>query len=477
MVKNFPHSMRQSKNRQLRLTLITGKNTIKIMKQIILIQSQSDIDKIIGLNINTYIGIEPISRKNALDCIELLSILPTIDLIITPERLGTEQTAQEIIDYIKANNLKVELIILGTSRPQDLGKAVEDPKNWQEIIQQIGILLDMEINLGQKQIINYLPIPIGYFFKIETCCSDVFVRIKKGPKDYQYMKRITINEPIDHSLLEQYRKKGIRYLHIEREKRVELVNHISNQLVKKLENAQDPKASSEEKIGIISNSYDVATSEIADIGIAPASVQLTESIIETLRHYNQQREKLTVFLRKLLNTSASPLYWTCHICSAISVEILSRMKVDREVSNKFAYASFFHDIFLVENPNLSRINSAEDLNAANLEKKEYDLVLNHAALAANLIIDYEDAPLGTDTLIRHHHGNIKGVGFARDVKALPRWSRLFCLICQFSDAFNKIKSSDQQTGQGSIFSILQEKNPEPEMKEPLDLLKDFLPKK
>ena len=38
--------------------------------------------------------------------------------------------------------------------------------------------------------------------------------------------------------------------------------------------------------------------------------------------------------------------------------------------------------------------------------------MNHARLAAELVVSYKRCPMGADILIKHHHGMKKGSGFA-----------------------------------------------------------------
>jgi hypothetical protein len=72
------------------------------MSQTILIESSEDLKKIFALNLNTFVGTDVIHRKNADDTIELLRILPQVGLVITQAKVGTEETALKIYQFIKA---------------------------------------------------------------------------------------------------------------------------------------------------------------------------------------------------------------------------------------------------------------------------------------------------------------------------------------------------------------------------------------
>jgi hypothetical protein len=82
------------------------------MSQTILIETSDDLKKILSINLNTFIGTNVIHRTNAEDTLSLLKILPQISLIITQAKVGDEETALEIHQYLKEKNLSTVLISL-----------------------------------------------------------------------------------------------------------------------------------------------------------------------------------------------------------------------------------------------------------------------------------------------------------------------------------------------------------------------------
>ena len=70
------------------------------MAQVILIESNKIINDLISVNLTSYLGVDLIQRKNAHDTTSLLAILPSIDLIITNFKIGDEETANMINNYL-----------------------------------------------------------------------------------------------------------------------------------------------------------------------------------------------------------------------------------------------------------------------------------------------------------------------------------------------------------------------------------------
>ena len=71
------------------------------MSQTILVETNEDLKRIFSLNLSTFVGTDVIFRQNADDVISLLKILPQISLIITKAKVGQEETAIKIFQYLK----------------------------------------------------------------------------------------------------------------------------------------------------------------------------------------------------------------------------------------------------------------------------------------------------------------------------------------------------------------------------------------
>ena len=60
------------------------------MSQTILIEDNPDINNLFTLNLQSYAGTNIIHRKNADEAIELLKILPTVNLILARNKIQNE---------------------------------------------------------------------------------------------------------------------------------------------------------------------------------------------------------------------------------------------------------------------------------------------------------------------------------------------------------------------------------------------------
>jgi hypothetical protein len=73
----------------------------------------------------------------------------------------------------------------------------------------------------------------------------------------------------------------------------------------------------------------------------------------------------------------------------------------------------------------------EELEQANLNDTDYQMVFNHAQDAAEIVKKHPEAPIGSSDLILHHHGAGTGKGFSNQIEKLPLGSKIFLVAHNF----------------------------------------------
>ncbi len=182
------------------------------MSQTILIESNDDLKKIYSLNLNTFVGTDVIHRKNADDTIELLRILPQVGLVIAQAKVGLEETALKIYHFIKTEGLATNLIVMGECKSiSNEVMCLQEPVSWEILIKQaaqhLGVTLQDAINKVKP---DYLPVGVHYFYDITRTPCDVYIRIKKAPNDYQFVKRIHSKDVFDKAVIQKYEDQGLK---------------------------------------------------------------------------------------------------------------------------------------------------------------------------------------------------------------------------------------------------------------------------
>ncbi len=145
---------------------------------------------------------------------------------------------------------------------------------------------------------------------------------------------------------------------------------------------------------------------------------------------------------------------------------------------KINFVLFFHDIMLapiyLKYPELKY---EEDLLFSDrLNDKEKEVVLNHARLAAEVIVTYKRAPIGADLLIKQHHGITNGIGFAIDFKDdISPLSKIVLISEAFVEEFmkNRDEKADYVLDTKAILLILNEKFKKTTYKKIIETLENF----
>ena len=114
----------------------------------------------------------------------------------------------------------------------------------------------------------------------------------------------------------------------------------------------------------------------------------------------------------MLSNKTSYLFKHTQILTFIGLHITKNMDWgNAEQENKMSFIAFFHDIVL-ENDQQAQIKSNLELKKVLMEPTAKILVEKHAQLAAEFVAKFPHAPMGSDQIIRQHHGTLNGVGFS-----------------------------------------------------------------
>lgn len=431
------------------------------MAQVIVVEDNQTMLDLLTLNLKTFASADVIPRSSASEVIDLLSLLPSIDLIIVKNYIDNENIPHKIADFLIDNRLDIPLLIIGDIAEdypgiEEIAKTVSSENDWEEVVkvacQALGV---SEESLTKKMSPDYVPVPTRYFLSLDSTFCDVYIRIKKAPGDYQFVKRLHQGEKYPMDVVNKYIDQGLKHFYIPKEYEENFTNFVSNQLVEKLNNKNLPI---DEKIEVMAEGFDIALQEIYKLGFNSATVQLAESIVHSMIDTFKVNPEMSPLLFKIINSKTGYLYRHAHMCSIVSSEILKNMGRDKkELHETMAYASFFKDISFVENEELAKISTFNELEEAELDEAHWDLVFNHAQDAATIVRKLQDAPLDVDTIIKNHHGTTNGRGFATEKNKtdFPKLSLIFIVAVEFTNELLAFKEVGRKPR--PIVDILKEK--------------------
>lgn len=403
------------------------------MSQTILIEPNEDLRKIYHLNLVTYTGSNIIERQDANDAIELLKILPNIDLIICSDHIGPEDTAKELLNFLTENNLEIPIICIG--EPNGLADKVhihKEKKNWEGLIKAASKSLGItEEDQLKKVRPDFIPIKIVYFYDIDHTPCDIYIRIKKTPIDFQYVKRIHAQDNLIANEIDRYLKQGLQELYISKDYQQYFVTFVTNTIMEKLELDLDI----EDRILTNASAFEIAKEHIIEKSMSEEIEELTYSCIKSMARSIKESPELASLLQILFRSRISYAYQKAHLTCLVGHFIISKQKwYEERHLELFTYLSFLSDITLKSVEQL-KVSAQDELDRAKLDKTEKEEVLNHALEASKLVSQMQGGSEYLELLVKQHQGSSTGTGFP---KTYPQTLHPITKVFIIADNFVKL---------------------------------------
>lgn len=380
------------------------------MSQTILIETNEDLKKIFSLNLHTFVGTDVIHRKNAEDAMELLRILPQVALIITKCKVGTEETAVKLHQFLRNEGLKSELIVIGECPSlADEILCLEEPVSWEILIKQAASYLGVTLQDSTNKVKpDYFPVPVYYFYDIQKTPCDVYIRIKKGPNDYQYVKRIHSKDVFDKNDILKYESQGLKEFFIPKDYIQYFTTFVTNNLVEKLERED---LTLEDRILTTANAHEIVRDKIQQMGLDQAAVDLSDASINSMVQSVKNSPEVTNLLKFVFSNKVSYAYQHSHLLALMCHYVLSKQSwYKQEHLEILSFVSFFSDVTLKSQLQM-QISSLKELTESNLTDEEIRQVMNHASEAVMILDQHPEANEYIKTVLLQSHGKIDGIGF------------------------------------------------------------------
>jgi HD-GYP domain-containing protein (c-di-GMP phosphodiesterase class II) len=360
------------------------------------------------LNLSTWLGLETISKNKGEFAVKYLETnADKLRLIIIRSQIGKEHTAKMVLEYLKANNLSIPVIIIGhgefegqlqVSNSLDLKLLIKTAATATKITAK---------EMMNKVVPDYFPIPILYFNCIKRSVCTVYA--EDFDRQNTYVPRIEKLKTFDTTLITHMVQEGVTHLYVDKMDRLEFVNNVTSELISTLEAEE---ISVDEQHTATDKNIELLSRKLLSIGITEETIALAKKNIDAIRTNVKKNPKLSKLLDRLLSNKTSYLYKHTQILTYISLHIIRNIDWGTpEQEDKISFISFFHDIAL-ENDVQCQIHSTNELKRANFSTEEKTLVERHAQIAAEFVQKFPHAPMGTDQIIRQHHGQLNGIGFS-----------------------------------------------------------------
>ncbi|MBC7715084.1 MAG: response regulator [Rhizobacter sp.] len=424
------------------------------MKQLMIIDNDETLRKIIKLNLMKTIGCDVIEMTSAKEALDLMRILPELDLIICKDLIKAEKAEKAgliVANYLKTESLKTPVLVIG-NKDSDYPYVSSIPANapWKDIVAKASDIL-----APGEEVPEFVPVSVHYFLNINTIITgcDIYIRVKKSESEFQYVKRLHAGDQFIREDIIKYQESGLREFYISKDNFTTFVNFVTAELIKKL---ADTSITGKERVTLSSDAYKITTERIQNIGIDEITIELVEESIASMNNLLKEQNSLVMFLKALYANDCSFAYAHTYLCCLILHKVINSFEWQSpQIKDKLTYIAYFHDISLTKQ-SLTEINSQEELDDSGLYTEDKNAVLNHALQSAAIVEKFSKIPNGVGAIIKEHHGTKSGIGFPETLShSLLPLSMMFVVTESFVDEFLKIEGVPNSENLKEIFAKLQ----------------------
>ncbi|MBL6989101.1 MAG: hypothetical protein ISR65_04960 [Bacteriovoracaceae bacterium] len=390
------------------------------MSRTILCIGDTALENLYAVNLKMYVGTDVIEQTSGKSTTGLLEYLEAAHLIIAEEKIGEENTSKVILEYLKANNRMIPMVVIGDDESTDeYVTRLPSDADLKTIIRAAAKCLGVTATVMAKQVVpDYIFFPLQYFQPSNVCICDIFHKKEDSSDNEQaYTRFFTANQKIEKEKIDNLRKDGVKGLFIPAKNRLTFVNEFTTNVLSTL---KDKNASKTDKMAATDCAMHMIAEKIKGSGIDEESIQLAKVSIETMSELAEDRKNdgIAKLLKQLLDNPTSFNYAHCQLISHIACHIIKQMNWgSQEQQEKIVFITFFHDI-LLKTDELCTFHSEDELLMSSIGNDDRELVISHATQTAQLIRGYPRAPIGADSIIEQHHGSRNGHGFPSAISPL-----------------------------------------------------------
>lgn len=323
--------------------------------------------------------------------------------------------------YILEPN-KIEIMVPGISEIHDVVKVDGD---------YLKVIMDgvkdyfVEDRTDVKR--EYVPITFRTLTRLRGLTEDVFIKLseKKYLKIYRQDDRITTGD------VEKYSKKGVDTLYLDKETSKWVLKELDKFVKQSFE-----KGSFDEEITLEPKTERVSVEETDNGVLTESQMKRIEDISDIDQEFMQDLGKRISHVKELAKKSSqleklikameinrdTKNYYNAHnnILGTIVCLLARKMEWYQDTTlDKLVFAAQMHDLVLVEDPELAKINDPKIFENSKfaLEDRQVALVEHHPIKMAELVKDLPVAPIDADKIIAQHHELPNRTGWPNQLSA------------------------------------------------------------
>ncbi len=416
------------------------------MSKTLIVSDNEILNQLYMINLEVYLGTNVSLVLSTQKAVELVKDNHSFDLIITMNMINGLDSAAALHEFLIDNNFEIPLVVVGSpikEIPNII--VVQSSFNLQNLLRSCADILKVTAkNMASLDVPDFYAVHSKFLMRLKEAPCSVFLQMKKSSDEINHIMIAKKGSGLTH-ILRKFSDEGIETFYVNKLDRLTVINQISKILCDFIKNT--------EHLGIVEKSvalqagFEFAASEFClTPEVATEIMSIATVCTKVMEEMAKEIPGLKALLQLLNSHQDGYVYTHSILASYVASHIVKNVSWGGEGHlEKINFVLFFHDIMLapiyLKHPSLKY---EEDLLFSDdLNEKEKETVLNHARLAAEVIINYKRAPMGADLLIKQHHGMTNGIGFAIEFKDdISPLSKIVLISEAFVEEYMKEKDND-----------------------------------
>lgn len=416
------------------------------MKKTLVVSDNEILNQLYIINLEVYLGTKTNLVTSTEEAQESLISEEKYDLIIIMNMINGQDSASIMSTFLIENDMETPLVVIGSpSKEIPNITIVQSSFHLQNLLRVCAQILGVTAKeMASLEVPEYFSISLEFLARLAVAPCPIYLQVKKGGEETTFVMVAKKGSSLS-GVTEKFELEGIENLFVNRLDRLIIVNQISTGLCDFIKSTE--KLGMVEKSAALEEGFNFVARDFTNSPPATAEIMnIANACTKVIEEMTKEAPGLKALLKILESNKSGYVYSHSVLAAFVASHIVRRIPWGGEGHlEKINFVLFFHDIMLapiyLKHPNLKY---EEDLLFSDeLDEKEKETILNHARMAAELVITYKRAPMGVDLLIKQHHGITNGVGFANDFKDdISPLSKIIIISEAFIEEYMKGKDSD-----------------------------------
>lgn len=415
------------------------------MSKTLVVSDNEILNQLYLINLEVYLATEVTLVPSTQKAEELIISGGQFDLIITMNMINGHDSAHALHEFLAKNKISIPLLVIGnpTKEIPDI-IVLQSSFHLQPLLRACAQVLNVTAkSMASMEVPDYFAVSTSFLIRLREAPCAVFLQVKKN-EEQSFVMVAKLGSNLT-EVIKKFEAEGIEYLYVNRLERLLIINKISLVICDFIKSTE--KLGMVEKSAALEVGFDFVAKDFSQTPQATAEIMnIANACTKVMGEMTKEAPGLKALLQVLDSNKNGYIYMHSMLSAFIASHIVRCISWGGEGHlEKINFVLFFHDIMLApiyaKHPTLKY---EEDLLfSEDLSDKEKEIVLNHARLAAELIITYKRAPMGADLLIKQHHGMTNGIGFAIDFKDdISPLSKIVLISEAFVEEYVKGKELD-----------------------------------